>query len=76
MPAVKFTTTTTGSDKPKPVAVMARQRIDAVVGSIIQIDGRESVHEFGNGGGVGAVHEPADVGLCEGHRASLTVVFG
>lgn len=42
MPAVKFTTTTTGSDKPKPVAVMARQRMDAVVGSIIQIDGRES----------------------------------
>ena len=42
MSTVKFTTSTTGSEKPKPVAVLARQRIDAVVGSIIQLDGRES----------------------------------
>ena len=38
----KFTTTTIGSEKEKPVAILARQRIDAVVGSIIQLDGRES----------------------------------
>ena len=42
MGTVKFTTTTTGEEKQKPVAVLARQRIDAVVGSIIQLDGRES----------------------------------
>lgn len=42
MSTVKFTTSITGTEKPKPVAVLARQRIDAVVGSIIQLDGRES----------------------------------
>jgi len=40
--ARKFTTSRTGSEKEIPVAVLARQRYDAVVGSIIQLDGRES----------------------------------
>jgi hypothetical protein len=38
----KFTTSTTGEAKDKPVAVLARQRLDAVVGSVIRLDGRES----------------------------------
>jgi len=42
MATVKFTTSTTSAEKPKPVAVLARQRLDAVVGSVIQIDGRGS----------------------------------
>jgi hypothetical protein len=38
----KFTTSSTGESKEKPVAVLARQRLDAVVGSVIRLDGRES----------------------------------
>lgn len=38
----KFTTAKTGPVNEKPVAVLAVQRIDAVMGSIIQLDGRKS----------------------------------
>jgi len=38
----KFTTAKTGPENQKPVAVLAVQRIDAVIGSIIQLDGRGS----------------------------------
>jgi hypothetical protein len=41
-PTQKFTTTTTGSVNQPPVAVLAVQRIDALLGSIIQLDGRQS----------------------------------
>ena len=38
----KFTTAKTGATNQKPTAVLAMQRIDAVMGSIIQLDGRKS----------------------------------
>jgi hypothetical protein len=38
----KFTTTTTGSYNEKPVAILATYKIDALIGSIIQLDGRKS----------------------------------
>lgn len=41
-PTRKFTTTTTGEVNQPPVAVLATQKIDALIGSIIQLDGRKS----------------------------------
>ena len=41
-PTQKFTTTTTGSTNQRPIAVLATQKIDALLGSIIQLDGRQS----------------------------------
>lgn len=41
-PTQKFTTTTSGTTNQKPVAVLAVTRIDALIGSIIQLDGRKS----------------------------------
>ena len=41
-PTQKFTTTTTGATNQRPVAVLAVQKIDALLGSIIQLDGRQS----------------------------------
>jgi hypothetical protein len=38
----KFTTTVTGPGNQKPVAVLATYRVDALMGSIIQLDGRKS----------------------------------
>lgn len=38
----KFTTTTTGPVNEPPVAVLATQKIDALIGHIIQLDGRQS----------------------------------
>jgi len=41
-PSRRFTTTTTGSDNQKPVALLAHAKIDTVIGAIIQLDGRKS----------------------------------
>jgi hypothetical protein len=41
-PTQKFTTTTSGPTNQKPVAILAVTRIDALIGSIIQLDGRKS----------------------------------
>jgi hypothetical protein len=38
----KFTTTTTGTVNQPPVAVLATQKIDALMGHIVQLDGRQS----------------------------------
>jgi len=38
----KFTTVTTGDTNQRPVAVMATQKVSALIGSIIQLDGRNS----------------------------------
>lgn len=40
--ARRFTTTTTGPNNLRPVAVLATTRINALIGSIIQLDGRKS----------------------------------
>lgn len=41
-PTNKFTTSTTGATHEPPVAILARNRLDTVIGSIIQLDGRKS----------------------------------
>lgn len=41
-PSRRFTTTTTGADNQRPVAVLANTKIDTVIGAIIQLDGRKS----------------------------------
>ena len=41
-PTQKFTTTTSGAHNEKPVAILTITKIDAIIGSIIQLDGRKS----------------------------------
>jgi len=41
-PSRRLTTTTTGGDNLRPVAILATSKIDALIGSIIQLDGRQS----------------------------------
>ena len=41
-PSRRFTTTTTGGSNQKPFAILATSKIDTLIGSIIQLDGRQS----------------------------------
>jgi len=41
-PTRRFVTTTTGQGNLKPIAVLATSKIDTIIGSIIQLDGRQS----------------------------------
>ena len=41
-PTRRLVTTTTGAENQKPVAILATNKIDTILGSIIQIDGRQS----------------------------------
>lgn len=47
-PTRRITTTTTGSVNQKPVAVLATNKIDTLIGSIIQLDGRQSYDPEGS----------------------------
>jgi hypothetical protein len=38
----RFTTSTTGPDNLRPVAILANSKIDTIIGAIIQLDGRQS----------------------------------